>query len=169
MAGARRGVSLIETVLSVMILGGAFASVLTTVASSRASHAAAAERQMALALAEDLMAEVQAITTYKEPGLAFGPELGEKTGDRSAFDDIDDFHGWTSTPPTDSGGRAIPGADGYTRSVIVQYVDPGDPLTKVENDLGLMRITIEVKRNSKTLASLIGFRSDVWRAPQESY
>ncbi len=165
---AHRGVTLVETVLSVMILGGALIALLNAVGASRVAQAVAGQRQTGLVLAEDLMAEVLAMDQYKEGG-TLGPDSGENTGNRSQFDDIDDYHGWSSTPPTDKDGTAIAGADGYTREVTVEWRDPLTPSTPWVIESGTKIITVTVKRGDRVVAELNAFRTDNWVAPQENY
>lgn len=163
-----RGISLIETVLSLLILGGAFVALLNTVGSARTAQAIAAERQFANVLAEDLMAEVLAQQTYQED-ITIGPELDELLGTRSGFDDVDDYHGWSATPPVDPDGTAILGAEGYTRQVEVAYRMLANTNDNSPTDQGILLVKITVKRGDKTVATLRGLRSDVWQAPEENY
>ena len=163
-----RGITLVETVLSLLILGGAFVASLNTIASARGAQALVTQRQYGLTLAEDLMAEILAQGTYKK-GLIFGPEAGETNSGRSSFDAIDDFHGWQSSPPTDPSGIEIDGAQDYTRSVKVRYVQLDNPDTVSVSDKGVLRITVTVTYRSKDVATLVAYRTDAWQAPQEVY
>lgn len=163
-----RGITLVETVLSLLILGGAFVASLNTIASARGAQAIVSQRQLGLALAEDLMAEVLVQANYKE-GVTFGPELGEVLKGRSAFDDIDDYHGWKSAPPIDRNGEAIAGAERYTRQVEVAYVKLWNPASIVLIDQGVVRITVTVTYGNKVVATLTSYRTDSHQAPQEVY
>lgn len=161
------GITLIESVLSLLIIGGAFVAALNTISGARASQAVVAERRMGLVLAQDMMEEILALP-YKENAL-LGLELGENTGDRSRFDDIDDYNGWTSTPPCDASGSPIAGTEAYTREVTVRYVQLNNPALTSSTDQGVKRIIVTVKRGSKQVAELRVFRTDAWQSPQESY
>lgn len=165
---SRRGITLVETVLSLVILGGAFVAALNTIASARGAQVIVTQRQLGLALAEDLMAEVLAQDVYKE-GLQFGPEAGELLAGRSAFDSVDDFDGWSSSPPVDASGKALEGAAGYSRSIEVQYVQQGNLEVKSLTDQGVVRITVTVTYGRKGVASLVAYRTDLWQSPQEGY
>lgn len=162
------GVTLIETVLSLVILGGAMAALMTTVASSRTTQITAVQRQVGLVLAEDLMAEILDHSQYEEDD-AIGLDSGENNGNRSLFDDIDDYDGWVQTPPTDRDGNSIAGAEGYTREVSVQWVQSLNPNATQSWDGGLKRIMVTVKRGEQIVAELISVRSDHWVAPEENY
>lgn len=162
------GITLVETVLSLLILGGAFVAALNTIASARGAQAIVTQRQLGLVLAEDLMAEILAQAAYKE-GLLFGPEVGEALSGRIAFDAVDDYDGWEASPPVDMNGAVISGADRYSRQVEVVFVQLLDPTTRSMTDQGVMRITVTVKRGDKAVATLTSYRTDAWQSPQEVY
>ena len=52
-----------------------------------------------------------------------GIDAGEIASDKTTFNDVDDFNGWSESPPTDPLMRPIPGFNAYTRTVTVAYVD----------------------------------------------
>jgi type II secretory pathway pseudopilin PulG len=164
----RRGITLVETVLSLLILGGAFVAALNTIGSARGAQALVTQRQYGLTLAEDLMAEILSQDTYQE-GLLFGPESGEALNGRIAFDAVDDFNGWESAPPTDPSGITINGASDYSRSIEIVYAQLDDISATSVTDQGLLRITVTVKYRDKEVANLVAYRTDVWQAPQEVY
>ncbi len=161
------GITLIETVLSLLIIGGAFVASLNAISGARASQAIAAQQRLGLILAEDLMAEVLS-QPYKED-TTLGIELGENTGDRSNYDDIDDYRGWTSTPPTDVDGGDILGAQGYTRSVQVDRVQFWSPTTTSVTDQGMLRIIVTVTRGGKEVAKITTYRSDIYDTSGAGY
>ncbi|MEM6257811.1 MAG: hypothetical protein AAGI37_05810 [Planctomycetota bacterium] len=160
------GITLVETVLSLVILGGAFVAALNTIASARGAQALMTQRQLGLLLAEDLMAEVLSHDVYQE-GLRFGPEVSEATGSRSGFDAVDDFDGWDASPPVDADGTAIAGAEGYSRTIEISYVQLNNTSVAALADQGILKITVTVQFGQKTVASLTAFRTDAWQAPQE--
>ena len=162
------GITLVETVLSLLILGGAFVAALNTIASARGAQAIVTQRQFGLVLAEDLMAEILSQAEYKE-GLLFGPEVGEALSGRSAFDAVDDYAGWESAPPVDLNGDVISGAERNSRQVEVVYAQLNQPANDSLTDQGVMRITVTVKRGRKVVATLTSYRTDAWQSPQEVY
>lgn len=163
------GITLVETVLSLVILGGAFVAALNTIASARGAQAIVSQRQVGMALAEDLMAEILSKPLYKE-GSSVGPEVDEMVAlNRSLFDDMDDFHSWSSSPPVDADGETIDGAEGYSRQVAVSYVELMNPAKTTYTDEGIVRITVTVKAGGKVVAELTSYRTDAWRSPQEVY
>lgn len=162
------GITLVETVLSLLILGGAFVAALNTIASARGAQAIVTQRQLGLLLAEDLMAEILSQAAYQE-GLVFGPEIGETSAGRASFDAIDDYNGWRSAPPVDADGNKIAGAERYSRQVEVAYVKLLNPATTSLIDEGVLRITVTVRAGQKVVASLTAYRTNAWQPPQEGY
>lgn len=158
------GVSLIETVIALLILGGAFVAALNTIGGARASQRIVADQRLGLVLAEDLLAEVLS-HPYAEPGTSvLGVDLGEVASDRSTFDDIDDYHGWSASPPQGVDDKPIEGAEGYTRSVEVVRVQLANPASSSLSDQGMKRVVVTVRHGEKQVAQLIAYRSDVYDA-----
>ncbi len=52
-----------------------------------------------------------------------GVDSGETATDKTTFDDIDDFNGYTESPPKNPMGVALSALSAFSRSVVVQYVD----------------------------------------------
>ena len=74
----------------------------------------------------------------------FGPEPGEADGTRTYFDDVDDYDGWSASPPQAKDGTVLKDYDGWTRKVEVVYATPSDPGISPVTDLGLKRISVTV-------------------------
>lgn len=160
--GRLAGITLLETLISLLILGGAFIAALNTIAGARASQAAVAQQRMGLVLAEDLMAEILT-HPYEEDGASLiGVDPGEIATDRSTFDDLDDYDGWSSTPATAVDGTKITGAEDYSRHVTVGYVALLSPTTASNTDEGLKLIVVTVRYGDKQVAELSTYRSDVY-------
>lgn len=164
-----RGVSLIETVIAMLILSGAFVAVLNAVSSSRATYLLTSDRAVGLNLAEDLMAEVLQ-QDYRETGVTLlGLDGTEVLGPgRSQFDDLDDFDGWASTPPRANDGSTLAGLDDYTRSVAVDWVNPLSPEQVSNSDQGVKRVTVTVRRGRRLVAELTAYRSESYMTAGEA-
>ncbi|MFO8012807.1 MAG: prepilin-type N-terminal cleavage/methylation domain-containing protein [Phycisphaerae bacterium] len=159
-AGARRGFSLLEAVIAMVLVGLVLVAAFHVLGGTTQSTYLTAQYGTGLLLGEGLLAEVLACD-YADPDQTpvFGPESGEG-GNRSAFDDVDDFDGWTATPPEDATGTALAGYDGWTRTVTVAYADPNDYLDTVGSDQGIKRITVTASYGGKTMAELVAYRTD---------
>lgn len=163
----RRGFSLLEISVSTLIAGGVLVVALRAVGSAASSERVNAERARATPLAGALMAEVLE-ANYREPKppRVFGPEPGETaSGTRALFDDVDDYHGWTESPPQNKDGAVLPGLIGWRRSVTVQYVSPDNLATAAAGDLGVKRVTVTVTRDGRPVFSLAMALTRSWRQP----
>lgn len=156
-----RGFSLIEVVVATLIMGVLLVAAMQTVGNSVRAEMHTADRCQGFWLAQELMSEVLA-ARYVEPEETpeFGPEPLETGGTRSDFDDVDDYHNWTASPPENPDGSQIPDLADWQRTVVVEYVDANDLTTAVGIDQGVKRITVTVKRNGETVAELTGIRTD---------
>lgn len=140
-----KGMSLVEAVISMGIVSVMMVAALQMVGSAARTRQAQASHRRAPALARDLMAEILP-NAYSEPdGVAvFGPEAGEAGGDRTAFDDVDDYNGWSSQPPQGKDAANMANLVGWRRAVVVEYVDPANVENVLATDTGLKRITVTV-------------------------
>lgn len=147
------------------IISTAGAAVLTSVASTVGTSDNLVRDMIARGLAEQLMDEIEsarfpAATNVATSGVA-----------RSGFDDIDDYDGWSASPPVTKGGTAL-GTDGqdfsgynfrlyqmrpdprvlaaYRRSVIVERVEStgisSNPWSVVTTHTDYRRVTVTVSR-----------------------
>lgn len=157
-----RGITLVEAVVSIAIVGLMLAAVLNTVGAAVVTREHATEQAQAVLLAGDLLAEImqQAYEEAGNPG-SFGKDSGENIGDRSKFDDVDDYDGWSSSPPEEKDGTAISGRTGWTRHVDVDYVVSSDLTTTTGTDTGIKRITVTVTGKDAAEVTLVAVRSRV--------
>ena len=84
------------------------------------------QEQAASQLASSLMEEVvsKAFADPESTAASFGPEESVRT----AFDDVDDFHGFVDSPPSSVTGTALVGFEGLARRVSVFNVRPTVPV-----------------------------------------
>lgn len=155
--------TLVEVMMSVIVVGMMFVAALNTVGSTRIGEYKISERNRGQVLAQGLMAEVLQ-QAYEDPSgpVAFGTESGEGTSNRTDFDDVDDYLDWSQSPPQRRDGTALPDLDGWGRSVAVVWVNPADLSQVVGSDQGLKRITVTVTHNGVPVASLLAWRSSAW-------
>ncbi len=162
-----RGFTLIEAALGSLIVGSLFVAALHTVAASRTTAASQAARGEAILLAQSLMEEVLA-HPYTDPNQAptFGRETGESGSNRAAFDDLDDFNGWTSSPPAAPDGTAVASAR-FRRSCEVKQVNPSNLSGSSSTDTGVRRVRVTVTHADRVLAELTAYRTPAnpWGAP----
>ena len=95
-------------------------------------------------------------------GPTYGLDDGETSTNRSTWDDTDDYDDWSKSPPQTKDGTSLTEYSGWTRSVIVQKVNVGDPnnvISDSSDDDGLRRITVTVTAPDSTQTVLVGLRS----------
>jgi hypothetical protein len=151
-----------EAVISIAIVGTMLTAALSVVGAAARMRTAAGDRAMAAMLAEDLMSEI-VIQAYAEPGEA-SPSIGANTseslsGNRLNFDDVDDYNGWSASPPKARDGTSMSHLTGWTRSVSVIWVVPGNPTMVIGAETRAKRIVVTVTRNGTDLATLVAIRT----------
>jgi MSHA pilin protein MshD len=160
------GMTLLEVMLSILILAVMFTAALETVRASLGSQATVFERSRGLLLAQDLMAEIlqqKYVEPYETP--TFGPEATETGGTRAGFDDVDDYNNWTESPPQAKDGTVLAGLNGWSRTVRVVRVSPEDFSAVSTVETGVKRVTVTVSHGDKTAASLVMIVTDSWQSP----
>jgi PKD repeat protein len=159
----RRGFTIAEAALATLVVALVLAGALATVGASRTSRARIADRMRAQQLALDLMAEILQ-TAYQDPVQTpvFGLEPGESATSRAAWNDVDDYNGWTESPPQTKAGSTIADCAGWTRKVLVEWIDPATLAATSSTNTGVKRITVTAQRNGVTLATVAAYRTSGW-------
>lgn len=155
----RRGLSLIEVVVSSLLTGFVIVAALRGVGGIFATWSAAERQHDAAGLARQLMTEILQ-QRYLEPDVPanFGRELPETSLNRLLWDDVDDYHGLSETP-RDRSGFALAGYSGWTWSATVEWVNVTSPQNSSVSDQGLVRITVTVTEPAGRQTILVGHRS----------
>ena len=157
----RGGFTLVEAVISTVIVSVMFVAALNTVGAARLTQHKAALVGQGRMFASSLMQEILQ-QSYQEPGATyvFGREMGESEMSRAAYDDVDDYHGWTESPPTAKDGAALPNSANWSRTVTVEWVDPLDPKQVRATETGAKRITVVAAFRNVPQATVIAVRTD---------
>ena len=160
------GFSLIEVVISMVVVSVLFVAAMGTVATSKQHQLYSNDSRRGQLLAQALMAEIMQ-QTYDDadaPG-GFGPELVEMIGNRSRFDDVDDYHNWSASPPQRKDGNQIPNFAGWKRSVSVVWVNAGNLAQAFAFESGIKLITVTVTHNDLPVAQLKALRTQASDEP----
>lgn len=170
-ARARTAFTLVEAVISIVIVGVMFVAALTTVGAAARGRTVQAEWREADSLARSLLGEI-ACTGYgaTSGSLVSLVVVGGPAQDRSTWGDVDDFGGLVDSPPTDRTGVALPGLSAlWKRQVKVERVNPADAsgAGTGNSDYGLKRITVIVTAPSgkKTVLATLCSR---WGCAQQA-
>ena len=157
----RPALSMVEVAFATVIVGIVLVSAMNMVGASGTSVRSTAHRTTGVLLADQLMSEILQ-QRYAEPDdtPVFGREAAESGGDRALYDDVDDYHNWTSEPPEHKNGVQFANRARWRRSVSVQYANPLDFSQASAIDAGLKKITVTVSFNEVVVASLVAIRAD---------
>ncbi|EMI22063.1 PKD domain protein [Rhodopirellula maiorica SM1] len=162
---SRSGFALLDAVISVMLVGILMVGALQTIGASKRREMATLDRLLGQQLAGAMMNEIL-LQAYREPetgeASTFGPESGESTDNRSRFDDVDDFHDWSASPPQDRSGETISGFDQWSREVRVVWADAETLSETTATHTGLKKIIVSVSQNAEVVSTLVGYRSIGW-------
>lgn len=154
---ARRGISMAETIVATLIIGLVLVSTIEIVGPMVRSTSVHADRLVAANLANELSEEIATkafIDTVPDSDDDLGPDAGERPAVRADFDDVDDYAGWTSTPPMLSSNSSMTSLAGWTRAVKVTHAQLSDPTSDSGTNTGLKRVVVVVSKNGVTLAEV---------------
>lgn len=179
----RRGLTLVEAVISIAIVGVMLVAALNTLGATVRARQLQGRWSQGAALAPQLMAEILQ-ASYEEPqagsftlddgegGLLeiptplppltpqFGPEFGEDDGTRVNFNDVDDYEGWQGKPPQAKDGTPLDGYAEWQREVWVQFADPADAKgVGKSTETGLKRIEVNVTDPDGKVTTLVALKS----------
>ena len=130
--GRETGTTLIELVVSIVIMSTVVTALMMVVARTSGSSADPLLRVQAIAIAESYMEEILAQSLLDPSGSdSGGAEAGET---RPVFDDVTDYNGLSDTSGAlDQAGNPITGLEGYNVSVAVTDTPlNGDPAKLIE-------------------------------------
>ena len=164
----RNGLTLAEVMISSSLAGVVIVGSLQATGAILTTWQTASDMQHGPALAHDLMSEILA-QPYEDPDQnpIFGREGGEGGADRKNWDDVDDYNGWSQSPPEDKDKKKYHDLEGWTRSSVVEYINLNNPSAVIGADQGVKRITVEVTDPFGNVSTMIAFRSR-WGLMEES-
>lgn len=139
------GVTLIELIVYIAIVSVGIAGILSVMTTTTRYSAAPMLRKQALAVAESLLEEVL-LKEYDNP------TGGYSGADRSQFDDVDDYSGYSMTGISDIAGSPIAALSDYNATVAVA----GATISGVTAKL----VTVTVTGPSNVSVALSGYRTD---------
>lgn len=141
----QQGVTLVELVISIVIVAIAISAVLGTLTFASTSSADAMVRQQAVAIANAYLEEAL-LKPYIDPDGSDGES------NRTAFDDVDDYDGLSDDGAHDQFGNALAGLDQYGAHMqVVPEAIGGVPA---------LRVDVTVTHAGTPTATLSGYRTN---------
>ena len=157
---SNRAFTLMEAVLSTVIVAVMLVTALNTVGASRITQHKTSLVSRGRMFTESLMSEIleQSYQNPVEPHV-FGPESGESGSTRAAYNDVDDYNGWTESPPVAKDGTALPNSANWRRTVTVEWVDPLNPDQVSGTETGAKRITVVAAFRNVPQATVVAVKA----------
>jgi hypothetical protein len=123
-------------------------------ATARSRNVGAA-RQSGLELAKELLTEIMECHYVTPTGSTDGVT-------RQTWNAVSDYNGLSESPPVSRAGTALSGFTGWTRTALVEWVDPSNPgNAAVGTDQGMKRITVTVTSPGGVVSKVVGLRSSI--------
>ena len=156
----KKGFTLVEVLISVVLLGVAICAILGANVSFTQANGAGTK----LATAEFLTEQIRTLTTMvavADPQTGTGT-WGAEEGGVSLYDDLDDFDGRIFSPPIDGNANSLSTLAGYSQQVVVENVSASNfGQTVSDHGSAFVRVTViilsggdEITRTSWVRASL---------------
>jgi hypothetical protein len=152
---------LAELVVSTLLVGVVMCAALSSTGQALFTQRKMADRVTGRYLAQALLAEILT-TAYEEPGgglSLLGIDLLETLGLKSTYDDVDDFDGYSESPPTNADGSTMTGYSGWSRSVAVTGVNATTLAPTSSNNTGIKRVAVTAAYNGVTVYTAYGYRT----------
>ena len=166
-----RGFTLAEAAISIVLVSGLLVAALNATGAVKLGQHNTLTRGRAHLLAEDLMAEIMrqsyadpesvGFVDLKDPSIIpseLNIDPGESNGSRIDYDDVDDYHAWTASPPEQKDGTTILNLAGWARRVSIERLDPATRSLAPASELGLKRITVSVTLDGFLITQLVAFK-----------
>ena len=156
----KRGFTLTEAMMAVVVLGIAAASLLIPFISGAVVRAEGINRTLAARLASDLMEQIVRLPFHDPQGTDYSP--GPEAGD---YDNIDDYDGYTEPQGQvkDANGAVFTDSAyaNFSRDVACEYVYV--PQQAPESDPAkceFIRVTVQVDYSGKKMATIVRLVSE---------
>ena len=168
-----RGLTLIELLLFIVVVGIALAAMLKVFVTATTASTDPMMRRQQLAIAESLLREVELMPfTWCDPALdpnvdtvanvaactfpeAMGPDAGQTRYGPANFNNVNDYHGFSMAGIRDVTNTAIAGLSGYSASVSVVAA----ALDNIPSAGDALKITVTVTGPDSSVVSLQGWRT----------
>lgn len=157
------GLTLMEVTVSTLIVGCLMVAALQSVGNTSRTWTATNSLVDGQALAQDLMREILS-QHYSDPSYSTPSTWGIESGEsnRLHFDDIDDYDGWSETPPKNASGTVLTGYTGWSRAVVVSKLNTWDytPRSSGSSDTGLRSVTVTATSPTGNTTTVVVYRTD---------
>ena len=149
------GFSLVELVMSIVVVGVGLATLLVPIIVATRSSADPLVRKQTLAVAEALLEEIE-LKPFNDPGGGACSPCAPTQANRPLFDDVSDYNGFTTTGIFTLDGVAIPALANYN---VTSVTVTGVPLGVIAA-ANAKRISVTVTGPGGDAVTLSGYRTN---------
>lgn len=162
MAGVRscRGFSLIEIMISVVLVGMSITALVVANNAFTMANGAGAD----LSTAEFLVEQIRELTTMlpvsDDPDATSWTTFGPEEATLAAYDDVDDFDNATFSPPISANRTVLSDFSTFSQHVTVENVDASNfDAVVADCSSGFVRVTVSVSQNGGLISSTSWIRA----------
>jgi type II secretory pathway pseudopilin PulG len=156
--GRSQGFSLLEILISVLLVGLSITALVIANSSFTAANATGADISTAEFLIEQIR-ELTAMLPVMDPDTTT-PSFGLEEATLAACDDIDDFDGMAFSPPIGANRAPLNDLAAFSQQVVVQNVSASDFSTVMaDGGSDFVRVTATVSLNGNRIASASWIRA----------
>jgi prepilin-type N-terminal cleavage/methylation domain-containing protein len=154
-----RAFTLVEVIIAIALMGITMTAALSAVAYAARDRRTTEELRRGNALAASLAREIQS-QRFADPGGVTTIPVGPN---RTAFNNVADYHGYAESPPVDRSGAAVPNSRGWRRSVAVERASVDStslaPSVTAATTVYLLKFTVTATSPSGKSYSVASYRS----------
>lgn len=158
-----RGFSQIEVAASTALLSVLMVATMASIAASRNRATAEMNRLQGQLLATELLTEILSLPAcdpQSGPPATLGRESGETNGDiRTNWDDVDDYHNLSESPPKDRSGTDISGFSSWTRTTVIERLKSNDWTQTNLTYASAYRINVSLSCNSQLITTVTAYKN----------
>lgn len=159
---SRRGISMIEVVVSTMLVSTIMIVSLTASSNLLRNRSVSTESVNGRLLAGRYLDEITSLSfTDPDANAVFGIEPNELASNRMTLDDIDDYNAMVLSPPTTRSGAAVSGLTGWAVAVSVTPADAtlAGYVLSADASVALRQISVTATSPSGKIYTAIGLAS----------
>ncbi len=157
----RPGIGMVEVLACALLVGLMLVAALNAVGIAFRTRKLNADRLIGPGLAQEFMGEILSMP-YCDPDentASIGVDSSESSANRATFDDVDDYHGYSTTDARTKDGTLLAGHTGWSQQASVSWANRATLAGGASRDTGLKLITVTVTSPTGRQSQLSAFRS----------
>lgn len=157
----RPGIGMVEVLACALLVGLMLVAALNAVGIAFRTRKLNADRLIGPGLAQEFMGEILSMP-YGDPDettTSIGLDSSESSASRATFDDVDDYHGYTTANARSKDGALLAGHTGWSQQATVSWANRATMVGGASSDTGLKLITVTITSPTGRQSQLTALRS----------